>query len=164
MPLVIENERGVPLALPSVAARLRDIDASYELRAYRLGDSGIQWAVTCPWPQGNRKWARVQCGELSPAQAFDIIAWIPLDVSVDDVPGYVERGLVGLGSGDDHIRRALAKIRTENEKAPEERWAKVIDRAMESFETHSALASPDVIRIASAGIPNAPSKGRRKRA
>jgi len=159
-----ENERGIPMASPAVLARLRDLDPAIELRAYRTGAVGYQWAATWQWPENDPRRARIQAGELPPSQAFDIIAWVPLDVSQDEVPSYVERGLVGLGSGLAHVEKMLARIKAENQKAPAERWAKVEDRAMEMFETMAPKASSDVIRMPSAGVPDATPKKGRKRA
>lgn len=160
------TERGVPIPSPSVMERLRLIDPLLDLKPFRFGDNGIEWAATFKWPADDPRRERIQKGEIPPDQDSDIIAFIPLTVSVDEIPAYLEKGLTAMYAGNQrgYVERMLARIRSENQKAPEERWAKVIDRAMEEFETFAGKCSSDVIRVPSAGIPNAKPKGKRSKA
>src|SRR4051812_36082371 len=125
----IENERGVPQASPMVTERLRQIDPALHLKAYKLGDNGIQWAVLCDWPETDKRRTRIQVGELPASAAFDIVAWVPLAVSPDEIPAYVEKGLTGFSGSLDHVHAMLHRIHRENAKAPSERWSKVEDKA-----------------------------------
>lgn len=156
--VVHENERGVPIPSPVVMERVRAIDPLLDLKPFRFGDNGIEWAATFKWPADDPRRARIQAGELAPDQDSDIIAFIPLRVGVDEIPAYLEKGLTAMHAGNQrgHVDRMLSRIRAENQKSPDQRWAKVIDTAMETFETLASKASPDVIRHVSAGIPGAP--------
>lgn len=155
-----ENAFGVPIPSPEVEARVRDIEPTMKLRAYRLGEEAdrtprIQWAAVMDWPEHDPKRARVQSGELDPAMAFDIVAFLPLDISPAEIPGYLERGLTTMYAGGQrgYVGEMLDRIRAANAKTNEERWYGVIDSAMELFDTHASLASPDVIRVGGVDVP-----------
>lgn len=163
--VVHENERGVPIPSPVVMERVRAIDPLLDLKPFRFGDNGIEWAATFKWPADDPRRARIQSGELAPDSDSDIIAFIPLRVSVDEIPAYLEKGLTAMRSANQrgYVDQMLSRIRSENQKAPDARWAKVIDTALETFETFASKASSDVIRMPSAGIPGAKNGPARKK-
>ncbi len=89
---------------PHVASRLKEIDPRLFVRPTMVGyQNGSEqadivstrwaWQVCLRWQQGDPRWARVQRGERTEEQACDLIATIPPNVSLDDMPGYLARNL-----------------------------------------------------------------------
>lgn len=86
---LIFGASGNPEPSPEIQRRLRAIDSRLSLKFHP--DFPRHWSVMCDWRQDDRRWERVQTGAVDPAQAQDIIGWLPLDCSVEDAPAYLER-------------------------------------------------------------------------
>ncbi len=89
MPLsVLMNLRGEPEVPSDVVRGLAAVDAGLSLR---WTAQGKVWALVRQWPATDRRWQWVRESRYSPAQAHDIIGYIPNDCPVDQVPSYVTR-------------------------------------------------------------------------
>jgi len=155
------NERGVPLVPEHILARARMIDPNIEIKPYRFGEREINFAARYAWPEHSPKRAWVQSGKVDPADAYDILCWAPPACSPDEFVSYLEHGLTAMVAGNEtarHIGDMLTRIRSENQKASDERWNTVIDNAMELMDRHATLVCPDIITVAGAEIHNAPAK------
>lgn len=85
------NASGNPEPSPEIQRRLRAIDPRLSLRFHP--DFSRHWSVRCEWKSDDRRWERVQGGDINPADAYDVIGWLPIDCSVEDAPAYLERTL-----------------------------------------------------------------------
>ena len=95
-----------------VQERLKAIDPALHLRRMRMNyvDQGANgasyglngpgdthnsdvWHVCMTWPETDRRWSRVQSGEIDKENAFDLLGTIPADCPLSDVGGYVENAI-----------------------------------------------------------------------
>lgn len=90
MPVLL-NSAGRPEPSPEISRRLAAITPRLTLRW--LEGIGPSWAVCLAWPEGDRRWERVQTGKTRPDRAFDIIGYLPRECSLDEAPAYLERML-----------------------------------------------------------------------
>lgn len=87
MPLaMVMNLRGNPEPPADVVRRLQAVDSGLTIR---WAEQHKQWAVVRTWPENDRRWAWVQSQKYSPAQAHDILGYVPNDCGTDQVPSYV---------------------------------------------------------------------------
>ena len=126
------NSRTCPVA------RLRAIDPHLGLKCYRWGATD-QWAIVWQWSDTDARMARVTSGEIDPATAVDILAHVPLDMTPDQVPGYVEPMLKSLSSSNayGYVDALLAKVKTANEQHKASVWAPTMEKAEEVIETRA---------------------------
>jgi hypothetical protein len=68
------------------------------------------------WQPDDRRWEWVQTGRNDPASAYDIIGYIPLLCSTDEVPAYLERTFRQYPK--DEIRQMADHVQAYNETAP----------------------------------------------
>lgn len=101
---VLLNTAGTPEPPTHVVRGLRNLHPSYGLRF----SPGPSWAITWEWPEKDPRWARVRAQEYPRESAFDIIGYLPLDCSVDDAPGYVERSIRAYPV--EEVRKHIANI------------------------------------------------------
>lgn len=90
MPVLL-NSAGRPEPSPEISRRLAAITPRLTLRW--LEGIGPSWAVCLAWPEGDRRWERVQTGKTRPDRAFDIIGYLPRECPLDEAPAYLERML-----------------------------------------------------------------------
>lgn len=109
---LILDESGVPQPPSDLLARLRErVHPSCGLK-YSAG----AWAVTWDWPENDRRWAAVRSGEWNPGHSHDIVAFVPVEVPLDQVPAYLERSMRGADRED--VRNALGRIQHWNDTEP----------------------------------------------
>lgn len=95
-----------------VQERLKRIDPALHLRRMRMayvdqGANGAQsgmngpgdthftevWHVCMTWPENDARRSRVQSGEISDDNAFDLLGTIPADCDLHAIGGYVEASI-----------------------------------------------------------------------
>jgi len=158
------NERGIPQAPADVVRRLREIDPNLGLRCYRWGVED-QWTVVWHWTETDPRQARVQSGEIDPQTACDILAYLPLEVKPDDVPGYILPMLRSLGNaGYDYAAELQAKVKAANEATKDALWKPTLEKAEERIEQNAGKLFADTLgTIPKVYVNNPTPKKSRKR-
>lgn len=82
-PLFVRDAGGVPLPPSHIVAALQAWEPALGLTYH-----AVQWAFTWTWKENDPRRARVRSGELPEHEARDIIGYIPIDCSLEDVPSY----------------------------------------------------------------------------
>lgn len=159
------NERGIPQAPADVVARLRAIDPNLALKCYRWGVED-QWTIVWHWLETDPRQARVQSGEIDPSTAVDILAYLPLDVKPDDVPGYIAPMLRSMtNAGYDYVDALTAKVKAANEATKEGHWKPTLEKAHEAIETNAGKLFADTLgTVPKVYVTNPESKKRRRKA
>ena len=111
---VLLNAAGQPEPPTHVVARLRALHAGLHLKF--LDYTAQHWAVCMAWEGGDRRWERVQQGEIGPQSAHDIIGYLPLDCSPEEAPAYLER--VFRQYPKDEVRNMADYVQQYNADAP----------------------------------------------
>jgi hypothetical protein len=111
---VLLNSAGQPEPPTDVVKRLRALHAGLHLKF--LEYTAQHWAVCMSWNAEDRRWERVQQGEIGPASAYDIIGYLPLDCGVDEAPAYLERMFRQYPK--DEVRNMADHVAAYNETAP----------------------------------------------
>lgn len=143
MPIAaVVTMHGTPVPPEDVLRRLRAVDAGLGLAW--TGPLN-QWKLVRQWPSSDRRWRWVQEQKYDPAQAHDIIGYIPNDCPVDMVPAYVER-LVREWPVPDRVKILEGMVRYNAEGRTDAVEAAVAGAIEETVEAVAA-----------------PKKGRRKR-
>jgi hypothetical protein len=169
---ILVNAREVPQPPTDVVARLRALSEDLKIGCFQMGrkpsgEPQYAWAVHHRWPLSDPRWARVQAQEIPEADAYDIICFPPLDCPVEEIVGYLERGLTamhGSGNRSDHVTRLLNRVAAHNEARRQATWSDVEGKALELAQSVSnqanhaegAVVWEGGTRINSAGIPGAP--------
>lgn len=83
------DSQGHPQPSPELVARIRERCRLPLTLRYRSG----AWGVDRFWAEDDPRWERVQNGEMSAEMAFDNIGELPIYVSVDEAPAFLERML-----------------------------------------------------------------------
>lgn len=137
---VVIDEKNVPEPPTWLVEWLRSFDPSFRIRVYRHYPTW-SWTVCQRWPESDPRWARVQSQEVSPDDAFDIVAWLPPAIALDDVPGYLERGMVAVGRSAEYIGECLARVRAKNQQTKDDAWRGVERQLMEAAQAVSNVAN-----------------------
>lgn len=88
--VVLLNHLGRPEPSPEVSRRLKAIHAGLHLR-FVSSHQGENWAVCMAWQPEDGRWAYVQSGASDPADAYDIIGYLPMLCGPDEAGSYLER-------------------------------------------------------------------------
>lgn len=158
------NERGIPQAPADVVRRLREIDPHLALRCYRWGVED-QWTIVWEWTDTDPRQARVQSGEIDPSTAVDILAYLPLEVRPDDVPGYILPMLRSMGREYGYVDELQAKVKAANEATKAAIWKPTLDTAEERIEANAGKLFGDTLgTIPKVYVTNpTPKKARRRK-
>lgn len=150
MPLaMVTNLRGDPEPPTDVVRRLHAVDPGLTIR---WAAQHKQWAVVRAWPESDRRWAWVQSQKYSPAQAHDILGYVPNDCATDQVPSYVANLLRDWPVAE--AKELLSRMDRYNTN-PDEVQAQVAEAAEAVIE---AVAAPKKSRGTRVAIPK-PDKG-----
>lgn len=123
-----------------VVVRLRELDE-------RLSVEWVEGAWGCSyfglferWRQGDKRWERVQNGEISEKQARDLIQMFPRHCPAPEMAAYVERRWGGRAVGNpvEEAERAVEAAKARLERAKESAVDQTVDTSMERFAKTSA--------------------------
>lgn len=131
---MIVTEVGAPYPPSDVLARLKEIDENLGLKFSNFPEP--HWCVTWRWPQGDKRWERVQKGEITEKDAFDMFARLPYDCNADEAIGYVQRTFVR-NSGNETIQWLLNRIDKLNAENQKRILQSTTDLAEELVETNA---------------------------
>ena len=87
MPALILNSVGLPEPSPEIQRRLRQVHHGLGLKFSKAASH--VWMVTMEWEREDPRWEMVKRQEMNPADAWDVIGFLPLDCSPDQAPGYL---------------------------------------------------------------------------
>ena len=132
---VLVNDRGLPEPSPEVARRLRQVDPGLFLA---MSPFARVWQVRRTWAEGDPRYRLAQEGALDPNNTFDIICTLPLDVSVEEAPGYLAQSFGQVADAEER-KRWLDKLAHFNASGEAQAEA-VADAAEEAVE--AVLSAP----------------------
>lgn len=92
MAALILNSAGLPEPSPEILRRLRQVHPGFGLK-FLPGASTQHWVVTLDWPRGDSRWQMVQQQEMSAADAWDVVRYVPIDCPLEQVPSLIENAL-----------------------------------------------------------------------
>jgi hypothetical protein len=123
---LILSAAGTPEPSSEIQKRLQRVHPDLALKY--LAHIGQSWAVTMQWDANDRRQAQVRAQEIPASKAFDIIGYLPMDCSLDDAPGYLERMLRTFPS--DASKRAADFVANEFAPASEALIEEAIEDAV----------------------------------
>lgn len=114
-----------PIAPPIAQAALASVDPRFHLRWV----SGVMryWAICEHWRENDPRRERIKTGELTPDSAWDVIAFLPLGCSAEEVEGYILREFTRV---TDPKKQAAEQVDAV-EKANKANQAKIVDAFMD---------------------------------
>ena len=103
-----------------VQDRLKQIDPALYIQPKQrtIFDSGAEgdrpqlqwvWYVVAKWPDNDPRWRMVKYGQTDPENAFDVLAQLPADCPLEQVPGYLTRQLKPSNGVARHLCDEVAK-------------------------------------------------------
>jgi len=163
---VLYDAKGAPQPPDHLVRRMQAIDPSLGVRFAAL-PSGAQWAVTQKWAPNDKRRVMIQLGQMDPDADHDIIAWIPVRVSLEDAPAWVARQWKQTDRED--LRRFLDRLDVEDLEATKASSKDAMEEAMNVAEVMGSRLFKDIVdpnpRILNAGLPDpapAPAKKPKK--
>ncbi len=129
MSTLLVSERGEPLPPSDVVRRLQGLDPALSLAWHPVMAC---WSLKWTWPAGDVRWARVQSGEISEAQAFDVFAFLPKDCAADEAMAYLEKHLERADRSE--LRRLYEKTMAYNEAHKKKLAEQQVVEAVEQTE------------------------------
>lgn len=147
---IVANERGDPAVPTDVvhALAIRNPDLKAEWLNAAFGQSGF--VIKQQWPQGDKRWERVQTGEYNPAQAFDVVAWFPREMRTGEMVSWVEHNM---GRVRDPKKEA-EKLIAQAEKLMRETTEGAVNQIVETG-TERIVRESDHLRNVRAGVEEA---------
>lgn len=156
-----------------VTDRLKQIDPKLKIVAKQrtVFDSGAEgdrpelqtvWYVVMEWPENDPRWRMVQWGQVSPDNAFDLLAQLPADCPIEQVPGYLARQLKRSNGHAKHLCDEVALWNRDqsirNGEATSEFAAELLDA-----NKNTAFAAQGVVAPKPVSQYNPPQAGRKNR-
>jgi hypothetical protein len=89
MAALLVNSAGLPEPSPEIQRRLQQVHHGLSLR-YSPAVQGV-WAITKEWERDDPRWEMVKRQEMSPADTWDAVGYLPMDCSPDEAPSYILR-------------------------------------------------------------------------
>ena len=156
MALVL-NQLGLPEPPTEIVRRLKQIHPAFGLKFYRPAAASSLWALTWQWADNDPRRSYIRRGEIAPDADYDILAWLPLDCSVEQAAAYVERAVRGHPRED--IKRLTERLQHYNQTtAVDENWTDVEAAVMTKAEDLGKKATPRSrgvdLAAAAAAAPN----------
>ena len=123
------NHFGRPEPSAEVSRRLWTIHVGLTLRY--VESLTEHWAVCMAWQPEDRRWHMVQEGHANPADAYDIIGYLPMLCGADEAPSYLEKMFREFPREDiQRMTDAMSSWNTGNvQQALESAIGEVLDRA-----------------------------------
>lgn len=134
---MILSADATPIPPSGVVERLQEIDSNLGLK-YVNGVLGESWALTWRWPMGDKRWQRVQTGEIKPENACDVYAYLPIECSPSEAAGWAERNLRRFAGTSHEIDRMLDQLDKHNAGVKQAHLDKIRELGHELFTTNAA--------------------------
>lgn len=157
---------GDPVAPPLAQAALQAVDPRFFLKWVK----GVMqyWAICERWRDNDPRWERIQAGELSPENAWDVIGYLPLGCSAEEVEGYVLREFTRVTDPKKQAEAMVDAIEKENnankakiiEAFTDEQGEKAIRTTKHDLMVQQGYETANAQIVVPANIGNA--KGKRK--
>jgi hypothetical protein len=113
-----------PAPDPEIVSRLKQIDdrldlkyMAYPHRDYAETNLTQNWTIIQRWRQDDGRRKMIMLGQMSPEDDFDIIAWLPVDCSVEQAFGFFERACRGKFRTNKDIEYVLNNLHKWNKEA-----------------------------------------------
>lgn len=137
---------------------MQAIDPSLGVRFVPL-PSGAQWGITQRWAQTDKRRLMIQLGQMDPDCDYDIIAWVPVRLPLDEVPGWVARQWKPMDKED--LKRFLDRLTVDDLEQTKEASREATEEAMNVVEVMGSRLFEGIVdpvpKVLSAGIPSTPS-------
>jgi hypothetical protein len=129
---------------PDVLRRLAQIHPGLSLKHFPTGGQ-THFSFTLAWPPDDPRHELVRTGEIAPDR-YDVIGWVPVDVRLDEIPGYAARSLSQSSRAD--AKAAVADIARYNAALTEARLDAKFAAVNDAAEVMgSALLGKDRVKV-----------------
>lgn len=113
-----------------VLLRLRALNPQLGLRFYQ----GQGWKVMWKWRDDDRRREYIKRGELPADEDADIVCELPEDLSLDQVPAYIEHRTAQHPAA--HLRALCDSLRAQRDAVTDAAGQAVVDEAMNQVEVN----------------------------
>lgn len=137
--------------------RMQAIHPSLGVRFAAL-PSGAQWAVTQRWEPTDKRRVMIQLGQMDPDADHDIIAWIPVRLPLDEVPGWVARQWKPFDRAD--FKQFLERLAKDDLEHTKEGSRAALEESMNVVEVMGSKLFEGIVdpvpKVLNAGLPSTP--------
>lgn len=140
---MIYTSFATPAAPSEVVKRLKQVDPRLDLKyvAWPSRDGANmnlshQWAIIQRWREDDTRRRMIQLGQMSDDSDFDVITYLPIEVSTEEAFGYFERSLRGQFQNNSDINHFLQNLHKWNVAAQKEVLKPVMEHAEEMIEAN----------------------------
>jgi len=88
-PVILLGADGSPQPPQDILRRLQAIDPKLGMKFVDV--PGKPWAITLGWGENDRRMGEVRAGKANPADAYDVLGYLPADCSLSEAPAYIGR-------------------------------------------------------------------------
>lgn len=113
-----------PVAPPEIVKRLKQIDDRLDLLYFNFPsrdgpnvNHNQNWAIIQRWRQDDKRRIMIQLGQMAEASDFDILAWLPIDCTIDQAYSYFEKACRGKFRDNKDIEYCLNNLHKWNKEA-----------------------------------------------
>ncbi len=134
------SPRGEPLPPMDVVMRLRELDERLSVEWVEGAWGTSYFGLFQRWEKGDKRWERVQNGEIPEKSARDLIQMFPRHCPAPEMAAYVEQRWGGraIGNPVEEAERAVEAAKARLERAKEAAVDKAVDSSMDRFNTETA--------------------------
>lgn len=136
----IVNNRGEPVPPSDVVERLRRIDERLSIEWVEGAWGASYFGLFERWKQGDRRWERVQNGEIAEAKARDLIQMFPRSCPAYEMAAFVEQRWGSRAIPKDPKKEADRLVEEANrlyQQAREQTVQGVVETSMDKFAEES---------------------------
>ncbi len=151
--LSLVTDRGDPIPPSEIVAELAAISPRYKLEWLNSAWGTSCFVLKTRWAENDRRWQRVQQGELPEHMAFDIEFRFPLGMSHDDMLGYVRSRHGDRGYVKDPVKEAERAVERAKQRLIDAQNA-AVDSTIEQG-TQRILDESNHLREVRAGVSGA---------
>lgn len=150
---VFITPRGDPIVPSEVTRELAQLSPRIKVEWVNGAWGTSSFVVKLQWPEGDKRWERVQTGELDPAQAFDIEQRFPREISTGEMVAWL-RNRWGERNRPRNPKAEAERLIAEAQKLMQEADAQAVDTAVETG-TQRILDESDHTRLVRGGFERA---------
>lgn len=134
------NHLGQPVPPTEVVERLRLIDERLSIEWVEGAWGAAYFGLFERWRQGDRRWERVQNGELPESKARDLVRMFPRECPAPEMAAFVEQRWGGRAILDPvkEAQKAVDRAQASLEKAKESAINAVVSKSMDKFDSETA--------------------------